>query len=133
MDEDDTDREELSAQEHDKEQGNDEEKEQQEDGEQSESDMPQPKPKPLPLHLIRKFNSYDSTDSELDYEDLFSSKLVNLIQRDFSRLNLQLLKGIIMKPEVKQSLKESDHFKDGIENIPITLEEHMLRQKIQLE
>ena len=95
--------------------------------------MPKAKLPPLPKHLIKKFNSYDSTDSELDYEDLFSSKLINLIQRDFSRLNLQLLKGVIMKPEVKQMLKEQDHFKDGIENIPISLEEHMLRQKIRLE
>ena len=48
-------------------------------------------------------------------------------------MNLQLLKGVIMKPEVKQVLKEQDLFKDGPEEIPISLEEHLLRQKIRLE
>ena len=70
---------------------------------------------------------YESTDSEDDFTDLFGEKLVTLINRDFSRLNLQLLKGVIMKPEVKQLMKEEAHFKDGPEEIPISLEEHMLR------
>lgn len=84
--------------------------------------------------IRRRFNAYESTDSELDYEDdVFSDKLVALIQRDFSRLNLQLLKGIIMKPAVKQHVKESDHFLDNPEEIPVALEEIMLRKKIHLE
>lgn len=38
-----------------------------------------------------------------------------------------------MKPEVKQHRKESDHWVEGPEEIPIALEEIMLRQKIRLE
>lgn len=47
--------------------------------------------KPQPnkqVGYLRKFNVYESTDSEEDYSDLFGEKLVALIQRDFSRLNL---------------------------------------------
>ena len=47
-------------------------------------------------------------------------------------MNLQLLKGVIMRPETKQ-LKEEEHFKDGPEHVPIALEEVLLRQKIRLE
>lgn len=38
-----------------------------------------------------------------------------------------------MKPSVKQLRKQGDHFKEGPEEIPIALEEVMLRQKIKLE
>lgn len=53
--------------------------------------------------VVRKaFNQFESTDSDAELEDVFSGRLVDLIVRDFSRLNLQLLKGVIMKPSVKQ-------------------------------
>lgn len=78
--------------------------------------------------MVRKFNAFESTDSELDFEDdVFSEKLVDLIKRDFSRMNLQLLKGLIMKPQMKQHKKESDHWVEGPEEIPVALEEIMLR------
>ena len=38
--------------------------------------------------IRRRFNAYESTDSDEDYSDLFGEKLVTLIQRDFSRMNL---------------------------------------------
>ena len=38
-----------------------------------------------------------------------------------------------MKPAVKQYVQEEEHWKDGPEEIPIALEEVMLRQKIRLE
>ena len=38
-----------------------------------------------------------------------------------------------MKPAMKQHIKESDHFLDNPEEIPVALEEVMLRKKIQLE
>lgn len=38
-----------------------------------------------------------------------------------------------MKPEIKQMQSEQEHWRDGPEEIPISLEEHLLRQKIRLE
>ena len=38
-----------------------------------------------------------------------------------------------MKPAVKQYTREKEVFMDGVEDLPVTLEEVMLRKKIQLE
>ena len=38
-----------------------------------------------------------------------------------------------MKPAMKQYTREREVFMNGIEELPITLEETMLRKKIQLE
>ena len=52
---------------------------------------------------------------------VFNQRLIGLIQRDYTRMNLQLLKGVIGQPGVKQKLKgDGSDFED---ELPIALEE----------
>ena len=73
---------------------------------------------------------YHSTDSDDDYEAMFNSRLIGVIQKDYSRLNLKLLKGVIGKPSVKQGQASDTNIED---ELPMALEEKLLRQKIIIE
>ena len=68
-----------------------------------------------------------TTDSELDFDEKFSSKLVNMVERDYTSMNLHLLKGILKAPN---SRLKSDSNWDEEQEIPMSLDEVLRRQRI---
>ena len=57
------------------------------DTDEGDSERQFAKPK-IDKRYKRNFNPYDSTDSEPDMDVVFSDRLITLINRDFSRMNL---------------------------------------------
>ena len=71
-----------------------------------------------------------TTGSELDFDEKFSAKLVNMVERDYTTMNLHLLKGVL-KPPNSRYAKGSNWDED--QEIPMSLDEVMRRQRIRLE